>query len=639
VLGCSDQQKTLTLRLSAHVLPGCPPSTRAPGGGGAEPTLLELTPLGDFASAPRRLTSLHAPPATELDLPPATRALDARLEDEAGAPFIGYAERGASAELPLLLWPAASACPLHAEADAFARLSDGRALGYSAEAHTLLLVGGNAGDLAPESVAARAFDSGTGEFTNGAAASAASEPLSLAEPRAFASVTSFGGALLVAGGENPLRGGSAELAPPSGSAEVYDPRSRRFEATRIELTLERARHSAVVLASGDTLLVGGRGPRGTALNALELVSPRTRSASIAGLYTLEVQRLFPVVLLLDDQRVFIADGTGADGAPQTAIEWLSPDARSRARPKALPPNLPRRHDRAFAAVPGGGVLAVGGCEPAEIACGGDCRAGCPPSDGAGNVKYDAFWISPEGQVIPLEFDLAAPRPVLLGGADGAPLLSTGASHDTTLYRFDPWRGRFEPTQFTLESPPRAGLVGTTLDAQAFAWLAEDEERARLFGMRWGTREHFALDSGLVSGAGNAGTELDPPFPLVPDRPTHGTVLFGAPRPTLVFDAESEVTVYVAAADYANFRAELWAGEGAPPRVVVGTSEFGGADCPWPSAAETRFRVQRTGDSVVLSSGMAQSTPCAGPSGRVRLGVRRGDGELVLQQLSIERLPL
>ena len=360
------------MHLGAHTLPNRPPLVSALDPSGASAARLDLTPLGDFSSTNTVSPPVRGASPTELELPRATRALAAAVVDDVGQPFLGYVERRASPDLALLLWPQAEACVLDAGPGSLALQSDGAALGYSPEARVLLIAGGGVPNAAAESVALRTFDSGTGEYKLLSAAAPGVEPAALSEPRAFASVTPFGDKLLIAGGENPLRGQSAELAPASGTAEVFDPRTGRVEPARISLSVERSRHAAVALDSGETLLVGGRGPRGTALNALEVVSPRTGSASLASLPSLDAGRLFPVVLRLDDRRLFIAGGTSADNTPLAAMEWLSADARTHLLTR-LPENLPARYDRAFAPLPGGGVLAVGGCAPSEVTCESACR--------------------------------------------------------------------------------------------------------------------------------------------------------------------------------------------------------------------------------------------------------------------------
>ena len=42
------------------------------------------------------------------------------------------------------------------------------------------------------------------------------------------------------------------------------------------------------------------------------------------------------------------------------------------------------------------------------------------------------------------------------------------------------------------------------------------------------------------------------------------------------------------------------------------------------------------EPFVLSSGERRSAPCPGPLGRVRLGVRSGEGDMVVRRIGIER---
>ena len=556
--------------------------------------------------------------------------------DDDGRSFLGYGERRAQSHLPLLLWPRAEACVLDAGPGSLALGSAGAALGHSPQTGLLLVAGGGVPDSAADSVALRTFDSGTGKYQLLSTAASDEPPAALREPRAFATITAFGNKLLIAGGENPLRGRSSELAPASGTAEVFDPDTGRLDPERIPLSVERSRHAALALVTGETLLVGGRGPRGTALNALEVVSPGTNSASLAALPSLDAGRLFPAVLRLDDGRLLIAGGVGADGTPLAALEWLSADARKHLLTR-LPLNLTARYDRAYVALPGGSVLAVGGCAPSEQACESPCRVGCPPLDpnsDSHQIRYDAFWISADGSAAELDFPVSAPRPVLFGGADGTPLLSTGDPEDLQIYRFNPWQARFEPTELVAPLPPRAAAGSVQLDAQSFVWLGSDSSGTRLLGARWGTREHFALDPVLVNGDP---PQPEAPLPLVPDRAPGARVRYIPDSRILAFDTDSTTAVFVAGADYADVTLELWV-EGHAPVVILGTEEFGSAACPWPFDAQTTFRVARVGNQVFLSSGERRAAPCPGPSGRVRFGVRRGEGDVVVRRIGVERLP-
>ena len=610
--GCESEPKQRTFVISAHQVPGCELDDTALSG------TLNLRPVGDMPySAPERL-SLQAP--ADLDFPDATQALEASLHGAAGD-YLGYAERGAGS-FAISLWPRETVCRL----DSAAPLSpsSGRALGYAANSRTVLIAGA-AADVAPaESVALRRFDTGLARLS----AARSDDAHALSEPRAYATVTSFGARLLIAGGENPLRAPGG-LPAGSRSAEIFDVDSERPIGT-LPLNVERSRHSAVVLPSGETLLVGGRGPSGTPLNALETVSPANQRASLAGLAALRFPRLSPRVLALDDGNWLVAGGSSADGLPLSAFEWLSSDAREHVA-DLVPAEVPARYDRAFAALPGGGALIVGGCALGEGAgCEDTCRRGCPPKmDGV--EQYDAWWLDPSGQMHRIALDVAAPEPVLVGGADGHPHLSAGHMSDPRWLRFDPWRARFEAVSVP-RVLPRASDNWTLLDAGALVWSSAHDDGG-LFGLRFGYRNHYATDLDLVFGVPE--TEPVRPDPLVPDRPTRDRVRYNAAAEFLAFEDDSEATVYVAGTDYADVTVELWI-EGAAPRLVLGTAEFGGAQCPWPEGAVSRYRLERRADVVTLSSGESRAPGCALATGRSRLGLRRDTTAFVVRQFRVDR---
>ena len=526
-----------------------------------------------------------------------------------GERFIGYAELEPDGAAALLLWPEARVCVLGGRRS-YPAPGGGQAFGYASATGTLLLAGGSALERPSASVGVLSFDAGTGRIS-----SEAGSPASLREPRAFATVTPFGDSLFVAGGENPLHG-DGDLAVPRKTAEVYRPQSASF-ASSIDLVEERSRHAALLLKSGSVLLIGGRGAASDALRVLELVDPIAQRSSIAGLTALSAPRIAPSALVLDDGRLFIGGGSAADGTPLSALEWLSADGREHLG-AVFPPDMPARHDRAFTALPGGGVLAVGGCEARSARddderaeCEAACREGCPPLSG-----YDAWWIAPSGEIHELPFDLPAPRPVLLGGADGAPLFASGAPGDDRLYRFDPWRAEFDALDLPLPAPapaPRAGLPAQALDVESFVWLAETPDGVLLEGLRLGTRNRYSRDVFLV-------TQSDPEFPerplhLVPDRPLAGSAGYDG---ALWFSAGSAVVVYVAATDYADLSLSAHF-DGAAPRVVLGSAEFGGEACPWPRFDSSPVALVRNGGTVRLWAA-GETTSCAADSGRLRVGL-------------------
>lgn len=594
--GCGEATDTPPLRLSAHALAACAPPAEA---------RLRLTALGDFAGSETTSEDLPLARSSDLVVPPETRAFEASVESGLGR-FLGYAERSADGAARLLLWPERKVCAI-AGARGYPVTGGGQALGYDPESRALLIAGGSARDQPSASVGALSFDTGTGlvskEDENAAA---------LREPRAFASVTAFGERLLVAGGENPLHG-EGDVAEPRQTAELYDPRLRSFDVENIPLVEPRSQHAAVTLENGSTLLVGGRGAVGDALRVLELVSPAKHSASIAGLAALLAPRIAPAAFLLDDGRLFVGGGVAADGTPLSALEWLSGDGRAHLG-AVFPPEMPARYDRAFVAMPGGGVLAVGGCEariPRDESeaeeCAESCRKGCPPRAG-----YDAWWITRDGEPHELAFELTAPRPLLLAGQGGNPILATGAPGEARLYRFDPWRARFEVLPGSVAAPPRAGLPAAAIDVESLVWLAETDQGVVLEGLRVGTRNRFARDVQLVT---QADPELpDRPLHLAPDRLLDELAGYDG---ALWFSEGAPVRVYVAATDYADFSLEI-VFDGEPPRVWLGPRELGGTDCPFP-AARSPVSVTRTGSHVRLSSGV-DALECQVVTGRVHVAL-------------------
>lgn len=605
----------VTHEISAHELEACPVPRTA---------RLVLSALGDFPESLGSAQSISLDQTTELSFPTQAVAFEAQAS-LGNQRFFAYADRERAGHFDLLLWPERTACKL-APSARYPALGGGQGLGYSAATGTLLVSGGSAPDDPSASVAALGFDSGTGDFST----LGASAETSLAEPRAFSTVTSFGSRLLVAGGENPLHSGE-QGAEARDTAEVFDPASGRFEGVLIGLTEPRTRHAALALPGGETLLVGGRGAFGDALEVLETIPPGASRGSIAGLSALIAPRLSPTALLLDDGRVFVGGGTAVDGTPLSAFEWLSSDGREHLA-ELFPSEIGPRHDRAFAALPGGGVLIAGGCEarePADAddaqACAEACRQGCPPTNG-----YDAWWIAPDGALSPVELPAAAPRPVLLGD-DGAPWLFGGSPGDSTVWRFNPWKSRFEAAGLEVLAPPRAGLPATSLGAQAFAWLAEEGDEVAMHGMRLGTRNRYSRDLFLV-------TRVDPddpsrPLNLVPDRAPMDQVTYDG---TLVFSPSSPVAVLVAGTDYLDLTLRVEVGESsAAPRVVLGSATLGGADCPWPELGSGQLRAVRHGRSVTLVTQGGQRT-CTVPEGRLRAGLMGGDAETRVLRMEVER---
>lgn len=603
--GC-DGSGVRTIRVTAHTLSECPIPLEAARG--AE---LVLEPLGDFADVDPSRAPLGGVTAETLDFPEGTRALTARVDVE-GQPFIGYSERGAGTDVPVLLWPEKRACRL--STGDYPADGGGQGLGYDASSRRVLLAGGYDPTQLGKSVEMLGFDAGTGAVTAG---------LALDEPREFATVTPFGGELLLAGGEDPWNSQDMVVAS-SREATVIDASAATPVVKAIALRVPRTRHGATVLPNGDTLLVGGRGPFGDALNLLEAISPNRDQADVAGYPALRAPRLFPAVLPLDDGRLLVGGGTAADASPLSALEWLSLDARTRLGLE-VPEELPARHDRAFVAMPGGGALIVGGCAPRAPEPGEDCSmcgSGCPPRFDASAPEYDAWWLLPDDRLERLDFAIEAPRPVLLGEL-GRALLSPGTP-GSALYRFDPWRAEFVAADDVLvPCAPRAGLPAIRLDPEAFVWVSDAGDcaaRPALMGMRTGLQNRYASDAALD---------------LVPDRPPVGSAGERARYDgrELWFAAGSDVRVYVAGRDYGDFTLSFELGEGSvTPRLVFTSDERAGAVVvAVPAAASRSVRAVRSGTKLFIGSSAFEV-----PAGRLRVGLAGGDAETLLTALRLER---
>jgi hypothetical protein len=334
--------------------------------------------------------------------------------------------------------------------------------------------------------------------------------------------------------------------------------------------------------------------------------------------------------------------------------------------------LPPRLDRAFVAMPRGGVLAVGGCEDrvpndkAEaVACGLECARGCPPA----LPDDEAWWLEPDGTEQQLSGALEgilAPRPILLPGSDGSPLLVAARASDPRtprLFRFNPWAQTFVeadvPTGLRLPRPGHAQPIA--IDPDAFVWIDESDQHGELFGLRLGTRNRYTQDLALVL----LSDPSDPtrPLHLVPDRPLRRELDEKYNGRLWLVPHEPRVTVAVADTDYGDVTvrvklAEPSAASGIdesfPPVVVLGEVELGGEACPWveanPAVGESvneklRRLTEQSGVSIpsIVRRGTraelqyaGERRTCTVPQGRLSLALRAGSGRSVIAELEVLR---
>jgi hypothetical protein len=631
LLGCGEGGAQV-LPLRVHTLASCDlPPELAHGN-------LELLALGDFSASNESAEVLpldrrDAP----LKFPVATRAVEARVSGGVKA-FAGYGERHDEGGLDVLLWPKLSTCIVSRAdgAQGYPGKHGGQAFGYAENPGLVIAAGGNDPLVSDAIVGALSFD-----VTSGALRSLdTSADGVLRQPRAFATLTPFGDKLLVAGGEKPVFGIPEADIEPLASGEIFDPKLGRFTGEQVELLSTRTHHAALALDDGRTLLVGGRtkvGNTSIAQYQLEIVDPRTKRASVAAAIA---ARIDPRALRLSDGRIFIGGGLRFDGSlTEPVAEWLQPNGSH--DETQLSSDVVPRFGRAFVALEGGGVLAVGGCEDRPAISDEDakqctllCEHGCPPTGG-----YDAWWIERDGAATFFALEgISAPRPILLAGSDGSPWLV--ASDDSApdvprLFRFNPWAPGFVPVSIGEEiSLPKPGMPQPlSIAPDTFVWLDDDNEHGELVGLRLGTRNRYAQDLALVLSS----DPLDPTKPehLVPDRPPSVLASYDG-----ALTLSGDLTVQVADTDYEEVTLDLHLLGDVPPRVLLGRAELGGSACPWPSGTEsggdfdlaTVSRRERRAE-LRFHGGKAS---CDVEAGRLSLGVRGGPEPSTITQMDITR---
>lgn len=555
---------------------------------------MQLVALGDFDRSNDSVSILGSSTSAQpLELPPETRAVELSTLGDRG--YWGTGVLDEHHQISVLLWPRAQACAL---AELGQVSPEGWLLGVGRD--QLLCLAGVPGDGA----AGVAIDLGSARET----------PLEhgLTSPRLHASLSSLGESVLIAGGSDPESGRAR------GDAELFDPGALRFAAEPLRLAAPRTRHAAVVLPSGAALLVGGESEAGDALASVELLSAEP-SRPARALALLGTPRIQPSALLLDSGRILVGGGfvwtasnqdPRAGRQPIAGVELLRLDLTGSATPPI--PLEPAALERAFVAVPGGGALAVGGCEPL-VRNPDSCL---PCGNGPGCISRDVWWLDAQGSASPLPplpEALAAAEPRLVAAAEGAPwLLANGR-----LARFDPWQGRFVTMAEAGYAPVQAPLA---LGAGSFAWLQGDGGGLQLLGEHASQRGPLTQDvAPLLVGSGRAVVPHRAPTSVVPDAEltlryavSSGLELAGAAAVASIADTQ-----------YADFTLDLLLAEGPAPLVrlsgaaaVAGESAvIGGLECPWPelpggAASPTRLRVRRSDDEVSL---LLADAPAAEPS--------------------------
>jgi hypothetical protein len=654
----------------------------------------DLEALGDFPISGENYEHLKSE-AQDLLVPPATRSA-ALAASDGFTNFVGLGLPASGKDIDVSLWPKDAPCAIPVATDCgYPGAGDGYALGVSEDERTLLVAGGGApleGAPEPDPSLARAaavVDLGTGKV------SCIPPERGLQSGRAGATITALGSKLLVAGGTEPVRD-TAQL-----TAEIFDPGTGEFDPDPIPLLRDgrngRAHHAAVTLASGETLLVGGVDATGFPLSTLEAISPEaphhrnendesTREAS------LEAPRVDPFALRLSDDRVFIAGGKISSDSPRQVeqLVWLDKDARTiehtletlacPADQAGKPPT--KVVGSVFASMPGGAVLAVGGCAlPVDgapvspVSCTQHCQGelGC--------LTSEIFWIDREGGVTccgagratcngpPPRFEDASfgafLEPVLVSGEDGRPWLLEGERSARTLHRFDPWTGQF-PSSGVATGTAASSIVAAPADAALFLWLdqctvgATTDCNTSLHGFR-----HTSQQSEGFAHLRGPYTQAAKPLLL---NDTEGVALARAPsappgegavalrpwldqtramdgRPgTLNLHLTPDSELVLTDTTYEGVHVEIPVRAGPPPVVHLGSMAFGStakraASCQWPVAAPRApfvADVVRGGDRVTLTIG-DRTRDCDGPVGRVSISVGAEATPITVEPISVTRI--
>lgn len=548
---------------------------------------------GDFDDEQSAVASLYLRDVgtTLTELPPTTRAIIIDVSHPAHSiDWRGTAEVPASGPINVLVWPGGETCRLSRNVEPRADVSIG------VFGRHLMVAGGSLVGQVPHTF--------VGDLSTGIL-----EPLEfgLGTRRSRATITAFRTSAnddpspaLVAGGEDP------DSKTPLGTAEIYVPQPGvpgdlgDFTRERIDLSEPRTKHGAVVLATGETLLVGGTGQFGAPLSSMEIIDPKTHRYRTSGVRTLQVPRTNPTVLRLASGEILVAGGFDRSNRPVPTLEWFSPDVT---RATKRPLDLVTGRERSFVPLDAGGALAV-----------------IVPESGAASDFKTVWIISADGTLEPgLPIDPGTIDKVrLFQGTEGAPVLWTGQRW----LRWQPWSAAFQPISDAPPNGPNGPFI-VSGDRGLALWL-DDRIEGQLYvtGYRFATRSRFgAVRNPLL---------VDSTVGLAPDRVT------GTPGSSIRFDEASGLelgpgaSAFVTDVTYADVSIELDAG--GAPSVVLRQEDgvevsVGGAECPFAQLPRRSLRVDRKGTRVRYTIDDDESHDCAReltPGARLSIGLRGGD---------------
>lgn len=523
------------------------------------------------------------------ELPKETRSLVVDISQR-DIDWRGLTDIPAEGPVNVLVWPAADACRLTRDIERRTDMSIGVA------GHHVIVAGGRSldGSQVPHTY--------VGDLRTGAIERLA---FGLNTRRAWPTITEFRAPLetdavsaLVAGGEDPDSGEAIQ------NAEIYVPKLGApsdvgdFEREPIPLSEPRTRHAAVVLSTGETLLVGGAGSTSGPLRTMEIVDPITRRGRTAGVALLSVARRDPTAIRLASGEILVAGGTGPTGDAVPTLEWFSADA---SRSTKRPVDLVTGRERAIVPLESGGALAV-----------------ILPEKGAGPDFKTVWVISADGTLEPgLPIDPASLDVIrLFPGAEGAPVLWTGRRW----LRWAPWFGAFQPIADSPDRGPSLTAI-TSGDPGLALWLDDRVEAGmNITGFRFATRSRFdAIPKPLL---------VTGPEQLAPDR------LVGQPGSTLRFDdargllLNTGASAFLTDVTFAAFELSLDVTANAPSIVIRAENgielEVGGGSCPLTQTPTQHIDLRRRERQVDVrvDGSPARVCPTELPDqARVSLGLR------------------
>jgi hypothetical protein len=503
---------------------------------------------------------------------------------ESGRTWEGVGPVPAQGDVSVLVTPALASCPLTTTVGA----RTGSAMAPIG-AQRVMIVGGQNGTQNPTTYVAR-LDTGEVDTVFP----------ELPTPRTDASVTAFGDGALVAGGINVDDGTVID------KAVVYSASTGGFDQEhQVQLDEPRAKHGAVVLASGQTLLVGGVGGTDgkTVLASLETVDPVTLAVNEAGLQRLATPRYGATVLRLADGAILVAGGFDSNDQPVQQLEWFAKDGT---QSTTHPQTLVQGPARAFVALEGGGALAVLAPWPGA------------PSSFQNTWLIDARGVPQAVTPVPTPAPGSLTSPVLFGGAGGAPLLWTG----NRWLQWQPYAGAFGAVDVLDDVPATIGDATCSPDPGVAMWL--DPSQSALTLLRFDTRNAYSALPGPLFVTDTAET--------APDR--LAGVSFRSDT-GLVLDAGSPgAAAFVTDRTYADVAIDVNAPGGAasagdqPVYVVLRDDRGSELDVPGASCgsglAAGPLHVERRGAAVswsIAGGSTGSCTPALAAGARVSVGVR------------------